>query len=132
METKEDNVIDATELFEMRRFHGVKNVSQLIDAAEREDFSDDMSKSMIDILVQMFDEYDFDVEDTKMIDDLTFINIIIRAVVDRQLGIPNPICLDIDNAVDAWKDVAEMQQKFTEDVLECFVETETDENNEII
>ena len=38
----------------------------------------------------------------------------------------------MNHAVDAWKDVAEMQQEFTEDVLECFVETETDENNEII
>jgi hypothetical protein len=89
------NVINAEHLFlsEGTKIHGFKNYGAYRDTVE---YSNLLSEEVLNISLDILDYHGINVEDEKLIDDFTFINMFIEAAVDRSLGLKNEICDEMD------------------------------------
>tara|TARA_B100000941_G_scaffold279551_1_gene245151 strand:- start:7584 stop:7937 length:354 start_codon:yes stop_codon:yes gene_type:complete len=105
-ELKGNNIIDARPLFKVRRESRVSTLDELEDILEAEELCNEVTLSITDDIVHAVQEFGFDIKNKKLVDDISFINILVRAIIDRQLKIENPLIEDIDRAIIFLKDVA--------------------------
>ena len=99
-----ENIIQAKDLFELKKETGLKDLSSISDFIK---YGDEGQQITRDIIVQVMNililDYDFNETDSKFIDDITFLHMITLAIVDRQLEIKNELHKDIDLIIESWK-----------------------------
>lgn len=103
------NVINAEHLFfrEGTKIHGFKNYGAYRDTVE---YSNLLSEEVLNISLDILDYHGINVEDEKLIDDFTFINMFTQAAVDRALGLQNDMCDEMDIIIaDMKKDCEELE-----------------------
>tara|TARA_E500000178_G_scaffold344949_1_gene394028 strand:+ start:20604 stop:20960 length:357 start_codon:yes stop_codon:yes gene_type:complete len=106
-----NNVIDARPLFKVRRDSRVSTLDELETILEAEELCEEVCMSITDDIVHVVQEFGFDLSNKKLVDDISFINILVRAVIDRQLKLENPLIEDIDRAIIFLKDIAKQLEE---------------------
>lgn len=97
------NVIDATHVFELK---SEANKKGLKFAAYRDtiEYSNELSNELLYTMLDILMYHGFEVEEnSKLCDDLSFINMFIQAAVDRQFDIENAMIEDMDFCISEMK-----------------------------
>ena len=85
-----ENIIQAKELFEIKKETGLKDLRSISDFAEYGDEGQQITRDLMITLMQIVvNDYDFDPNDPEFLDEMAFLDTIIQAVVDRNVGIKN-------------------------------------------
>lgn len=98
------NVINAEHLFTHEnnnaRIHGFKNYGAYRDTIE---YSNLLSEEVLNISLDILDYHGVNMEDEKLIDDFSLINIFLQAAVDRTFGLKNEMTEVMDDMIAEMK-----------------------------
>lgn len=89
------NLIDAKNIFELKKEADTKGLKF---AAYRDtvEYSTEVATEITYTILDILAYHGFDETNTKLLDDIVFINMYIQAAVDRQLDLENPLIEDMD------------------------------------
>jgi hypothetical protein len=96
-------LIDAKELFEIRKFINAKDLDSIRKYVGAEEYARNISYSLMENIVTAIDESGFNIADSSTIEDLTFINMALKATLDRQLGVDNEFYHHIGKMIQTMK-----------------------------
>lgn len=104
------NIIEAKDIFSAKvksksnNLEDIKSFIKLGGMDEDYDESIGMTNELLDELVYiMIDEYGFDLSNKALVDDLSFIGVMLQAIMDRHYGIENEMIQNIDEAIEEIK-----------------------------
>ena len=111
------NIIEAKDIFSAKtksksnNLEDIKSFINLGGMDEDYDESIGMTNELLDEFVYiMSDEYGFDLSNKVLVDDLSFLGIILQAIMDRHYGIENAMIQNIDEAIEELKSRHEKEE----------------------
>jgi len=111
------NIIEAKDIFSAKvksksnNLEDIKSFINLGGMDEEYDESIGMTNELLDEFVYiMTDKYGFDLSNKALVDDLSFLGIILQAIMDRHYGIENEIIQTIDEAIEEIKSRHEKEE----------------------
>lgn len=111
------NIIEAKDIFSAKvksksnNLEDIKSFINLGGMDEDYDESIGMTNELLDEFVYiMTDEYGFDLSNKVLVDDLSFLGIVLQAIMDRHYGIENALIQNIDEAIEELKSRQEVEE----------------------
>jgi len=111
------NIIEAKDIFSVKvksksnNLEDIKSFINLGGMDEDYDVSIGMTNELLDEFVYiMADEYGFDLSNKVLVDDLSFLGVVLQAVMDRHYGIENAFIQNIDEAIEEIKSRPEVEE----------------------
>ena len=97
------DLVDAREIFEVRKTINAKDLESVQNYIKAEGYSRSISYSLMENIIDAIDQSGFNISDRRTLDDLTFINMAITATLDRQLGVDNDFYRHIGKMIEKIK-----------------------------
>lgn len=111
------NIIEAKDIFSAKvksksnNLEDIKSFINLGGMDEDYDVSIGITNELLDEFVYiMTEEYGFDLSNKTLVDDLSFLGIILQAIMDRYYGIENALIQNIDEAIEELKSRQEVEE----------------------
>ena len=111
------NIIEAKDIFSAKvksKSNNVEDIKSFINLGGMDEDYDEsigMTNELLDEFVYiMTDEYGFDLSNKVLVDDLSFLGIVLQAIMDRHYGIENALIQNIDEAIEELKSRQEVEE----------------------